>query len=346
MENSQSNILVSYNRKDLSEVQSICVYLRARGIAVWHDLRSIVPGEIWRLEIEKAIREAQVALVMIGPSGMGPTQQSEVAMCLTEAERQKIRLIPVLLPLADTKNLPFISFLKNYAWIDFRNGLFDAGFRDLICSIENRPLDLPVGDISGGVNGQSATSPLGLVWAYGTAKPRILGLALSFSHKEFVTGAETRRLVRDTLVNGQCVEVRDSTGGRHRITYAIRKSLSHEVEFGILQTARHGLGVFRSHAGESGELEIAMLPSQADQWEPGDPWIQSVIAVGVRVKERLGHHILSMAASNLSCSVDGAPAFDFQSRNLVGVSSRSSTGELFVVSIVGLEKAIKKAVRS
>ena len=345
-----SDVMASYNRKDLCDVKKVCSRLRDNGIGIWLDMRRISPGEIWRLAIEEAIRDARIALVMIGPAGIGRTQQSEVSMCLTKAERTDFRLIPVLLPDAVTSDLPFISFLKNYAWVDFRDGINDHAFRDLICSIENRPLDplVSIGDDSRNKNRKPTVSPLGLVWAHGAAAPRLLGLASAFNSKEFVTGAETRQLAGNALINGEIVEVIDSTGGRHRILFALQKVLSPEFEFGILQSTRHGLGVFRKHdlAGDSEELEVAILPSFADKWKPTDPWMKTIMAARVEARGSSIEEVLFMETSKFSFSFDGAPAFDLKSQKLVGILSRSTTGQLFVVSTVGLEKSIKKPVRS
>jgi hypothetical protein len=61
-------VFISYSRKDQDVMRRIVRYLGERGIKVWVDHEKLIPGTpIWEEEIEKAIRTASAAIVVMSP---------------------------------------------------------------------------------------------------------------------------------------------------------------------------------------------------------------------------------------------------------------------------------------
>jgi ABC-type multidrug transport system fused ATPase/permease subunit len=78
----------------------------------------LAPGLPWVRALEKAIDESNTAIVLIGPSGFGNTQQYERELAIIRQTREPaFRVIPVILPKTGS-DLPF-DFLQNLTWVDF-----------------------------------------------------------------------------------------------------------------------------------------------------------------------------------------------------------------------------------
>ncbi len=119
------DVFLSHNSKDKPIVREIEARLRELGVKPWLDEKVLLPGDRWQDEIEKIIRTCETAAVLVGPSGIGPWQEPEMRGCLQEFVRRRLRVIPVLLPGAPRKpRLPL--FLKDFSWLDLRNGLADS----------------------------------------------------------------------------------------------------------------------------------------------------------------------------------------------------------------------------
>lgn len=58
-------VFLSYARPDLAEVEKIYEKLRMEGYAPWMDTKSIIPGQRWEIEIDKAIKNADFFLALL-----------------------------------------------------------------------------------------------------------------------------------------------------------------------------------------------------------------------------------------------------------------------------------------
>ena len=111
------NVFVSYSRADGRHAAEIDSVLRDKGLKTFFDRRNLAAGLPWVRALEQAIGAAQAAIVLIGPRGLGNTQQYERELAFVRQTRDsKFRVVPVLLP--DTRDPPF-NFLQVHTWIDF-----------------------------------------------------------------------------------------------------------------------------------------------------------------------------------------------------------------------------------
>jgi hypothetical protein len=63
-----SHVFVSYSRKDAEFVEMLRQHLRDASFEVWTDSSGVRPGNDWRTEIDDAIRNAFVVLVVVTPA--------------------------------------------------------------------------------------------------------------------------------------------------------------------------------------------------------------------------------------------------------------------------------------
>ncbi len=115
-------IFFSYSRDDSEFVLKLAKDLRAGGADIWLDQLDIPAGKRWDAEIEQALENAQVQLVILSPSSVGSNNvMDEVSYALEKGKH----VIPILhkdcqIPFR-LKRLQYLNFTSNYA----------AGFNDL-----------------------------------------------------------------------------------------------------------------------------------------------------------------------------------------------------------------------
>jgi hypothetical protein len=58
----KDQIFISYAKEDRAFAINICEQLKKYGFHPWLDVIDLLPGQEWRVEIKKAIREARFSL--------------------------------------------------------------------------------------------------------------------------------------------------------------------------------------------------------------------------------------------------------------------------------------------
>lgn len=95
-------IFISYSHQDEALKDELCVHLKSlerKGlIAPWQD-RKIAGGEDWRAEIEKAMQECDLGLLLVSPSFLASDfiQLQEWTLLQKRRAEQGIRLLPIIL---------------------------------------------------------------------------------------------------------------------------------------------------------------------------------------------------------------------------------------------------------
>jgi energy-coupling factor transporter ATP-binding protein EcfA2 len=112
------DVFVSYSRADWQHAAEIDSVLRAKGLRSFFDRRNLAPGLPWVRALEQAIGAAKAVIVLIGPRGLGNTQQYERELALVRQSRNPaFPVVPVILP-KTTTDRPF-DFLNVLTWVDF-----------------------------------------------------------------------------------------------------------------------------------------------------------------------------------------------------------------------------------
>src|SRR5262249_33737405 len=116
--NETYDVFVSYSRADWRHAAEIDSALRANGLRSFFDRRELAPGLPWIRALEQAIGAAKAVIVLIGPRGLGNTQQYERELAIVRQTRDPaFPVVPVLLP-DTTSDRPF-DFLNVLTWVDF-----------------------------------------------------------------------------------------------------------------------------------------------------------------------------------------------------------------------------------
>src|ERR1700761_6601193 len=94
------DVFLSYNRSDAAHARALNDWLVSQGVSTFFDRRDLGSGQLWIGDLEQTIEdEAQAVAVLVGPNGIGNTQQYEYQLALTRQAKDKdFPLIPVMLP--------------------------------------------------------------------------------------------------------------------------------------------------------------------------------------------------------------------------------------------------------
>jgi energy-coupling factor transporter ATP-binding protein EcfA2 len=112
------DVFVSYSRADWRHAADIDSVLRSKGLKPFFDRRNLAPGLPWVRALEQAIGASKAAIVLIGPRGLGNTQQYERELAFVRQTRDPaFPIVPVILP--ETTGDPPFDFLRVLTWIDF-----------------------------------------------------------------------------------------------------------------------------------------------------------------------------------------------------------------------------------
>ena len=116
--NDTYDVFISYSRADSRHAAEIDAVLRTKGLRSFFDRRNLAPGLPWVRALEQAISAAKAAIVLIGPGGLGNTQQYERELAIVrQTSDPAFPVVPVILPETSTDR-PF-DFLQLLTWIDF-----------------------------------------------------------------------------------------------------------------------------------------------------------------------------------------------------------------------------------
>src|SRR6516225_5046749 len=116
--NQNCDVFVSYSRADARHAAEIDSFLREKGLKSFFDRRNLAAGLPWVRALEQAINAAKAVIVLIGPRGLGNTQQYERDLAFVrQTHDPAFPIVPVILP--ETTNDPPFDFLRVLTWIDF-----------------------------------------------------------------------------------------------------------------------------------------------------------------------------------------------------------------------------------
>jgi hypothetical protein len=123
---SRRRIFLGHAREDKGRVRDLYADLKARGLDPWLDEVDLMPGQLWKEEIPKAIREAGLFLACLSSGSVGKVGyvQNEFRLALSAfAERPpgSIFLIPVRLDECDVPDLQIPDrglSLRDIQWVD------------------------------------------------------------------------------------------------------------------------------------------------------------------------------------------------------------------------------------
>lgn len=133
-------VFLSHNSHDKAHVKALADWLGKNGVTFFLDENDLEPGDVLTDELGRAMERSRSAIICIGPYGEGPWQKEEIDTLLNKSiklsrTQDEFRIIPVLLPGADTAKLRW--FLETRLWVDLQKGITDneAELERLKCAI-------------------------------------------------------------------------------------------------------------------------------------------------------------------------------------------------------------------
>lgn len=128
------DVFLSHSSADKPWVRKLKATLEAKGLIAWLDEEQIAPGDLLVNAMETGIEASRTAVIVVSPEAVASgwvNEEYSRALALSVDKRRKLRLIPVLLSRAE---LP--GFLKNRAWVDFRDkDSFESNVERLVWGI-------------------------------------------------------------------------------------------------------------------------------------------------------------------------------------------------------------------
>jgi hypothetical protein len=100
-------VFISHSLQDTDIADYLTRELKASGVQVWYD-KPIKPGSEWVKEIEEALEQAEIFVVLLSPNFLAsPWANFELGVALSRAEgSRKVRVIPILTRGIDLDQLP------------------------------------------------------------------------------------------------------------------------------------------------------------------------------------------------------------------------------------------------
>jgi hypothetical protein len=127
MANSMS-VFISYARQDLTAARRLYFDLKRLGVEAWLDVECLLPGQRWKFEITRAIREARFFIAVLSAHAVSKrgVVQSELRQALSildEYPDNDVFIIPVRVD----ECVPSDNRLKDLNWVDLFPS-YEAGF--------------------------------------------------------------------------------------------------------------------------------------------------------------------------------------------------------------------------
>lgn len=125
---------LSYSRVDKDFAVKLAKELKAEGFHIWLDQLDIPPGARWDAEVEKALEESEIFMIIITPaSAKSENVLDEIGYAIDSGKR----ILPVLL---ETATLPLR--LRRFQYVDFTSKSFNEGIesaRELLKTLIAQP---------------------------------------------------------------------------------------------------------------------------------------------------------------------------------------------------------------
>ena len=130
----QRKAFLSYSRTNKDFAVKLAKELKSEGFHIWVDQLDIPPGARWDAEVEKALEESEIFMVIITPaSAKSENVLDEIGYAIDSGKR----ILPVLL---ETATLPLR--LRRFQYVDFTSKSFDEGVesaRELLRTLITQP---------------------------------------------------------------------------------------------------------------------------------------------------------------------------------------------------------------
>jgi serine/threonine-protein kinase len=111
---------ISYSRTNKEFATKLAKGLRSAGYPIWFDLMDILTGSRWDDEVEKALRECSIFMIILTPASIASENvKDEIGYAIDHGKR----ILPILLEQCDVP-----LRLRRFQYVDFTTKSFEEGF--------------------------------------------------------------------------------------------------------------------------------------------------------------------------------------------------------------------------
>jgi formylglycine-generating enzyme required for sulfatase activity len=128
-----TQVFISYSRKDLAFVEHLAEDLKAAGLEVWYDLSGLDGGTRWGREIQRAIQQSQIFVVVLSPNSIDSEWVEKEFMYANSLKR---KIIPLLYQPCETP-----MWFINLHFIDVQGSNYDSHFWVILKAMGIQPGD-------------------------------------------------------------------------------------------------------------------------------------------------------------------------------------------------------------
>lgn len=129
---------ISYSRDDKDFALELAVELKAAGFLVWLDQLDIPTGSRWDDEVQKALEQCEIFMVILTPNSIASHNVKDEIGYVLDSNK---RILPVLL---ENANIPFR--LRRFQYVDFTNKSYNEGI-EVAKQLLRKLLDEPTGPV-------------------------------------------------------------------------------------------------------------------------------------------------------------------------------------------------------
>jgi hypothetical protein len=127
---------ISYSRTNKDFALELAKELKAAGFLIWFDQLDIPTGSRWDDEIQKALEQCEIFMVILTPNSIASNNvKDEIGYAIDSNKR----ILPVLL---ENANIPFR--LRRFQYVDFTNKSYNEGInlaKQLLRNLLNEPTE-------------------------------------------------------------------------------------------------------------------------------------------------------------------------------------------------------------
>lgn len=110
-------VFIVYSHKDMEAASKISKILKSSGFEPWLDVEQLLPGQMWKSEIDRAIGESGATIVILSENlQKSEFARQEMAMVVKRLNSGDVKAIPVIPVRIDNSTLP--EELTGIHWVD------------------------------------------------------------------------------------------------------------------------------------------------------------------------------------------------------------------------------------
>ena len=134
-------IFLAHAKEDIDKVKELYDRLKGKGYKPWLDEKDLLPGQKWREEIPRAIKNSDFIIICFSSTSVAKEGylQREFKLALNQAVEKTqgtIFLLPVRLDRCEVPDIQLVDYgenLRDYQWVNYYE---NDGFERLVCAIE------------------------------------------------------------------------------------------------------------------------------------------------------------------------------------------------------------------